>query len=62
MVWMIEEMDVVKEQVGGAQRTQVVFYRVLLTFFGHSLVDFPQSELMMLRYLVQPLVLGSVLE
>lgn len=60
MVWMIKEMDVVKEKVGEAQRIRVVFYGPLLTFFGRSLVGFPRSESRLLRYLVQPLVLGSV--
>lgn len=59
MVWMIKEMDVVKEK-GEAQRMQVVSYGPLLAFFGRSLVGFPRSESRLLRYLVQPLVLGSV--
>ena len=50
MVWMIKE-GVVKEE-GEAQRIQAVFYRN--TFFGHSLVDFPASELMLPRYSAKP--------
>ena len=50
MVWMIKE-GVIKEK-WEAQRIQPVFYRI--TFFGHSLVDFPPSELMLLRYSAKP--------
>ena len=50
MVWMIKE-GVIKEK-GEAQRIQPVFYRI--TFFGHSLVDAPPSELMLLRYSAKP--------
>lgn len=60
MVWMIKEVDVVKEKVGETRRIHVVFCGPSLTFFGRSLVGFPRSESRLLRYLVQPLVLGSV--
>lgn len=60
MVWMVKEVDVVKEKVGEAQRIHVAFCGPSLMFSSRSRVGFPRSESRLLRYLVQPLVLGSV--
>lgn len=35
MVWVIKEMDVVKEKVGEAQRIQAVFYIIDLSFLAN---------------------------
>lgn len=55
----IKEVDVVKEDT---KRIEAVFSRTVLKCFGCPFVDFPSSELMLLRDLVWLLVFGSKVE